>query len=160
MENVQFPRTLQYESNVCLNECTITPVRPQIQAQLFTHKLSEDGPNQLTAQLLSAQFKQQFKQLSSYFSCCELLFHPPIHPSLHICLSAYDVSESVSVISVVTDAFILHGAFMLPLFLPCFKKKVKSSPTLEAFHTHAAEKACPRTESLVLNVSTFMSKMY
>lgn len=35
MEYVQFPQTLQYESNVYLNECTITPVRPQVQAQLF-----------------------------------------------------------------------------------------------------------------------------
>lgn len=95
----------------------LLPSGHKFKHSFFTHKLSEDGPNQLTVQLPSAQFKQRFKQLSSYFSCCELLFYPPIYPSLHVCLSAHDVSDSVSVIPVVTDAFILHGPFMLLLFL-------------------------------------------
>lgn len=36
----------------------------------------------------------------------------------------------------------------------CLKKKAESSPTLQA------EKACPRTESLILNVSTSMLQIY
>lgn len=103
--------------------------------------------------------KQRFKQLSSYFSCCELLFYPPILPYMSVCLWCVWFSQCHSCCH-----WCLHYSawrfYAAAIPATCLKKKVESSPSLKAFYTHVAEKGCPRTESLVLNVSTPVLQIY